>query len=117
MLGVIAGETVKVSLRDFGAKDEFGNPVESFSVPVDVANVLVGRRSTRADEEPGRPYGVESTTAFCFPRDYLADLRGARIERGGKTYEVVGDPTMLTDENLPPAIAWNIRAEAVVRDG
>lgn len=108
----IKGETVAVSLRSFGETDGLGNGAVVYSDPVEVDNVLVskGRQYDRVSQ--GQVYSYQSDIAFCFPRGYTEDLRGARITRGGKTYEVVGDPSELTDANIPPAIEWNIRAEA-----
>lgn len=116
-VGTITGETVTVSLRDFGAHDAYGNPVERFGEPFEVANVIVGKPTTKADYSEEHPEGIEMHVAFCFPRGFSHDLRGARVTRAGKTYEIVGDPSELTEANIPPLIEWNIRAEAVRLDG
>ncbi|HCG61415.1 MAG TPA: hypothetical protein DEV22_03235 [Collinsella sp.] len=116
---MIHGETVTVALRQWGEEDELGNPAESFAEPIEVSDVLVGRGTTRDDAEGGRPSAISSDKSFCFPRGWSADLRGAIVTRTrtGEAYEIVGDPTSITDENIPPGIRWNIKAEGVRRDG
>lgn len=114
---MIAGETVYVSLLTKGVEDAYGNAADVYGTPVAVENVLVGRGNQFDETEAGRPDAIRSDISFCFPRGWSADLRGARITRDGKTYEVVGEPTEYTDVNLPPAIPWNIKAQAVRRDG
>lgn len=114
---MIHGETVSVALREFGAVDEYGNDAEAYSEPFEVENVLVGRPDSRDRIEDGQPYAVESDIRFCFPKGFSADLRGALVTRKGAVYKVVGEPMEYTEENLPPLLPWNIRAEAVRRDG
>lgn len=114
---MISGETVKVSCLTKGVEDAFGNEVESYSDPESVENVLVGRGNQYDEYEGGRPDAMRTDITFCFPRGWSKDLRGARIKRKGKTYEVVGDPVEYTEANLPPGIPWNIRVGAVWRDG
>lgn len=113
---MIQGETVTVQLRQFGAVDAYGNPARVYAAPVTVENVLIGRCTPRADETGAHPYAIEDGCVFCFPRDYTGDLRGALITRDGSTYEVDGDPMEYTAANLPP-LPWNIKVEAVRRDG
>ena len=114
---MIKGETVTVQLRQFGAVDAYGNPAKSYTAPAQVDNVLIGRRTPRTDETGAHPYAIEDGCVFCFPRDYTGDLRGALIIRDGRVYEVDGDPMEYTAANLPPLLPWNIRVEAVRRDG
>lgn len=113
---MIQGETVTVQLRQFGAVDAYGNPAKVYAAPATIANVLVGRRTPRTDETGSHPYAIEDGCVFCFPRDFTGDLRGALITRGERVYEVDGDPIEYTSANLPP-LPWNIRVEAVRRDG
>lgn len=108
----IKGETVTVRLRSFGQIDGLGNGAVVYSEPIEVDNVLVSKGTHAEYVEAGGIYSDQSDIAFCFPRGYTADLRGALITRDGTTYEVVGDPSELTDANIPPAIEWNIRAGA-----
>lgn len=114
---MIAGETVSVRFRLFGETDEYGNEVEGHSDPVDFENVLVGRGGTVDEIENGQPYAIRADRRFCFPKGFEGDLRGALIERRGITYKVVGEPVDYTEENLPPGVPWNTRAEAVRYDG
>lgn len=108
----IKGETVTVRLRSFGQIDGLGNGAVVYSEPVEVENVLVSKGRQYDRVEAGQVHSYQSDIAFCFPRGYTEDLRGALITRGDRTYEVVGHPSELTDANIPPAIEWNIRAEA-----
>ena len=114
---MIAGELVEVSLLTKGERDAYGNQADVYGEFMPVQNVLVGRDDQRDGTRGGMPDAVSSDITFCFPREWTADLRGARVRRGGKTYEVTGDPARYTDENLPPGIPWNIRVRAVYRDG
>ena len=114
---MIAGETVTVRFRTFGEVDEYGNESEGYSDPVTFENVLVGRGGTVDRIEDGHPYEIRADRRFCFPRGFSGDLRGALITRGDATYQVIGDPVPITDENIPGGIPWNIKAEAVRFDG
>ena len=115
---MIIGETVLVELRTMNAVDAYNNATPRYSAPVTVQNVLCGRTSQHGEVEPGRPYEFSETRTFCFPKGFDSDLRGALITRApGDKYEVVGDPTDYTTANLPPLIPWNLKVEAVRRDG
>lgn len=113
----IYGETVSVSYRVWGAQDEYGNDAEEYTEPEDVENVLVGTGEQEDLIESGRPYAFKADKRFCFPRGFAKDLRGALVRREGTVYKIVGDPTSITDANIPAGIDWNIKAEAVVYDG
>ena len=115
---MIQGETVTVQARIFGRRDPYGNEIKEYEQPVKVAGVLCGRRTQRDEYEGGRPYAFSETFTFCFPKSYKGDLRGALITRDqGDVYEVVGDPTRYTEANLPGLVPYNIKVEAVRRDG
>ena len=115
---MIAGETVQVELRTMDAVDAYNNATAQYSAPQTVQNVICGRMEQYGEAEPGRPYEFSETRTFCFPKGYSEDLRGAIITRApGDRYEVVGDPTEYTLENLPPLLDWNIKVKAVRRDG
>lgn len=113
----IYGETVSVRLRQFGALDEYGNDTETYSEPIEVENVLVGKTGTSDLIDDAHPYGMKMDKRFCFPRDWTEDLRGALITRMGTTYQVIGSPSPLTDANIPYGIDWNVYADTVVYDG
>lgn len=113
----IKGETVLVSYRQFGEKDAFGNDEESYTEPVEVEDVLIGKAETFNDIIDGQQYAAHANKTFCFPRYFENDLRGALITFDGRTYKVTGIPSRITDENIPPAIRWNIRVWAVDYDG
>lgn len=114
---MISGETVSVRFRFFGETDEYGNEEEGYGEPTLFENVLVGRGDTVDRIEDGHPYEIKADRRFCFPRGFEGDLRGALITRRGVTYEVVGDPVPITEDNLPPGIPWNVIADAVRFDG
>lgn len=113
----IYGELISVSFRVFGEKDEYGNDIETYSEPIEVENVLVGRGDTVDLIQDGQPYAIRADKRFCFPKGFEGDLRDAIITRGGEQYKVVGAPSPYTEENLPTLIPWNIKAEAVRYDG
>lgn len=114
---MIHGETVSVSLRTFDGTDEYGNAVEVYGTPFDVANVLIGKPDARDNIEEGHPYAIVADKRFCFPRGFTEDLRGALITRRGSTYKVVGEPKLLTEANIPPNVPWNLYVEAAMFDG
>ena len=114
---MISGETVKVSLLELSGQDEYGNELEVFGEPFEVANVLCGRGSTSDPDREGEPYAIRSDKRFSFPRGFDADLRGAIIEWDGRKFKVVGEPVKSTEANLPPGIPWNIRCETVRHEG
>lgn len=114
---MIAGETVYVSLLTKGEEDAYGNKADVYSEFAPVENVLVGRADQSDETDRGTPDAVRADITFCFPREWTGELRGARVRRGGKEYEIIGDPMRYTDANLPPDIPWNIRTRAVYRDG
>lgn len=114
---MIVGELVEVSTLSKGQEDAYGNKADVYGKFVPVDNVLVGRDDARDAIQRGAPDAEHSDITFCFPREWTKDLRGAHIRRGGKMYEVIGDPARYTDENIPPGIPWNIRVRAVWRDG
>lgn len=113
----IKGETVQVSFREFGEVDALGNEIVSFSDPIEVQDVLIGRGETYNEIEDGQLFAIRAEKSFCFPRDWNEDLRGALIVFDEKTYQVVGDPSRITDENIPAGIRWNIKCLAVRYDG
>ena len=114
---MIMGETVTVELLELEQEDAFGNAEESYSEPIEVENVLVGRGNQYDEREDGRPNEMRTDILFCFPNEWQYDLRNAVITRKGKSYKVVGDPTEYTQENIPPGIPWNMRVGAVRHDG
>lgn len=114
---MITGETVSVSLRTFYGDDGYGNDIEVYGTPFDVWNVVVGKPKTKDNIEEGQPYAIEADKRFCFPKGFPHDLRGALITRRGSTYKVVGEPMLLTEENVPPGVPWNLYVEAVRHDG
>lgn len=113
----IKGETVQVSFRNFGEVDALGNEAVSFSEFQDVQDVLIGRGETADEVRDGQRYAIQTDKSFCFPRSWTENLRGALIRWEGRTYKVVGDPTRITDANIPPGIRWNIKVQAVIHDG
>ena len=114
---MISGETVLVSLLVLGSDDAYGNPVKSYTEGTEVGGVLCGRGSSVDLVRDGQPYAIQSDKRFCFPKGYAEDLRGAIITHDGFEYEVVGEPVRSTDANMPPGLPWNLRVEAVRRDG
>lgn len=114
---MIRGEIVSVRFPTLGSEDAYGNEAVDYSTPMQVDDVLIGRGSTVDVIRDGQPFAIQCDKSFCFPRGWTQDLRGALVDWDGKTYEVVGSPTRITDENIPPLSRWNIKAEAVRRDG
>lgn len=114
---MISGRTATVRQRIWGARDSFGNDVESYSDGVDVDNVLVGPGAC-ADLDPSRPEGVKVALTLHFPKTWSGDLRGAKIsltgEYGGE-YRVVGSPHPYISENTPTS--WHMPVEVECVDG
>lgn len=114
---MIKGETVLVSYREFGEVDAFGNESVSYTDPVEVEDVLIGKAEAYNDIEDGQLYAAHTTKTFCFPRGFDGDLRGALITYKGRTYKVNGIPSEITDANIPAGIRWNIKVWAADYDG
>ena len=81
--------TVKHSARSSGSVDSHGNPVESWSSPVDVKVYGWGPPSPDVETRPELSgvkivLDVFCKTAFCGPGD--------RVTVGGILYDVVGHP-------------------------
>ena len=111
MRRVMEGETVYVSVRSEYSTDRLGNPVRSWAEPVAVEHVLAS--VIDADERDySRPDGYVATYTLAFPRGCNLDLRGAKVEVGGRELTVIGDPVHVSSPLL-----WDMKVTAGVHDG
>ena len=114
----IKGETVSVAARLRNARDSFGNAVEAWEKPVDVAGVVVAPGKCDALDAT-RPEGVRVDLTLHFPKSWSGNLRGAKVTLTGKyagTYNVVGDPKPYGDY-LGRRFKRNMPVEVVLVDG
>jgi hypothetical protein len=116
-MGRLRGRTVSVALRDGTDRDSFGNEIESYAEPVDVANVLVARGACE-DLDSSRPEGVRVALTLHFPKTWTGRLRGAKVTLTGEyagSYSVIGDPMPYQAELCPGD--WNMPVEVEAVDG
>jgi len=116
---MIRGVTVSVELRQRGARDEFGNDVESYGPPVEVDDVLV-EGGAASELDATRPEGVKVAYTLRFPKAWTDPMRGARVELPapfdwGNPYTAIGALTLLIDANVPGR--WNGVLEVEATDG
>lgn len=114
---MFSGTTVSVELRRRSSRDSFGNTVEEYENPVDVANVLVTPGACE-DLNSTRPEGVKVALTLHMPKEWASRMRGARVSLSGPwdgVYRVVGDPMPYMDENCPTA--WHMPVEVERTDG
>lgn len=111
MRRVMQGETVYVAVREDGAADRLGNPVDAWADPVPVHRVLVGS-STDDERSEARPDGISVTCTLTFPRSCSLELRGAKVTVRGRELRVAGDPM-----HEPSPLLWDMTVKAGVSDG
>lgn len=116
---MISGTTIQVELRDRTARDTFGNDVEDYAAPVDVANVVI-QPGECEELAASRPEGVRVDFTLHFPKGYTGDLRGARVTlpapyTWGNPYRVVSVPTPYMEANCPTP--WNLPVGVEACDG
>lgn len=117
MLNTPCGATVTVYPRIWDERDGFGNVIEAYSTPVDVANVLVAP-GTAQDLDDTRPEGVRVALTLHFPKTWAGSLRGAKVVLDSTyagTYMVVGDPKPYMGGLTPTQ--WNMPVEVEAYDG
>ncbi len=113
MIGLISGETIKVS-RIKTTLDALGEPVSSETETETVEKVLVSPGAT-SDLDSSRPNGVTVAYTLCFPKSYAGELKDALVTVRGGAFRVVGDPQRYTGENTPGP--WNLTCEVTRTDG
>ncbi len=116
---MISGRTAHVMLRDRSARDGFGNDVEAYLPPVDVADVAV-QPGACGELDATRPEGVRVALTLHFPKGWTGDLRGAKVTLDGRwagEYRVVGIPMPYDEANCPPHVPWNMPVEVEATDG
>lgn len=115
----ISGRTISVELRQWGARDDFGNDIESYAAPIAVDNVAI-QPGRCEDLDTARPEGVLVALTLHFPKTWTQSLRGARVTITGRwagTYSVIGDPVPYDEQNCPPLVPWNMPVEVERVDG
>lgn len=104
---------VCVRHREQAGSDPYGAPVWH-EVHEVVDGCLVEPGAT-GDLGAERPQGVSRGVTVHFPKTYAADLKGALVDFGGRTYRVVGSPAPYMPANCPGP--WNRSAECEACDG
>ena len=114
MRGVV---TVTLLTPVYGDEGPLGNRSITWE-PEEVAGVLFApgdASSMPAD----RPEGAAADATFHFPKAYSAlrdrPMRGCRIEYGGRTWRVIGDPVPYPAALVPGP--WNFPVEAEATHG
>lgn len=115
MRSLIPTERVTVVLREPGDPDRFGVPTCT-ERRIAVDGVLFAPASS-ADLDAARPDGTRCDAVFHFPEGcgLPESIAGANIERGDRSYRVVGDPVAFPAPSVPGP--WCLEVRAVDANG
>lgn len=117
-----------VWLPTYGERDAYGNRTVSYGEEADIVTTCCyapgySQPNTSDDIQQGRPHGDRVGVLFFLPKEFDADLRGARIACyppddqtiHSKLFDIVGEPTSYMRANTPGDYSWCV--EAVAHDG
>lgn len=96
--------TLYVRFMEDAGRDRLGNPVKSWSEPVDVPGCLFAPGTPAELSGADRPEGASITATAHFPRGWRGYLKGALVRCGGEKAEwmsVVGEPVPYPDGAVP----------------
>lgn len=112
----MTGETVTVVIPSkTSGTDGMGEPMAGPPVSVPCDNVLFDPEPSMTTDLPAdtRADNTSSTVCFHFPRSWVRSLKGCRVEYGGTTFEVVGNPRPYADAGTPTPWDRPVYARAV----
>ena len=104
------GESVEI--------DALGNPVETWTEPRTVHDVLVQSGATSSSTESNRPEGVTVAYTCVWPKSDASSLRGCQVKVPDDPawYNVIGDPKATPDGQLARPFRDRNRIVEVARD-
>lgn len=100
-----------------GARDRFGNEVNSYGEPV-VCEKCLFAPGAPSDIGDDRPEGVRIAATAYFPRGWAHRLKRALISYDGVLWlRVIGEPIDMPSEVTPLNFPWSVQVLLEVADG
>lgn len=105
-------DVVLIERTSTGKKDDFNMEVFE-NEPVIIHNVLVGSPTSEEIVDTLNLYGKKIDYVIAVPKGDNHIWENSRVKFFGRTFEVVGIPTMGIEENIP--LCWNkkVKVEAI----
>lgn len=106
-------DVVLIERTSTGKKDDFNMEVFEENEPVIIHNVLVGSPTSEEIVDTLNLYGKKIDYVIAVPKEDNHKWKNSRVKFFGRTFEVVGIPTMGIEENIP--LCWNkkVKVEAI----
>ena len=106
-------DVVLIERTSTGKKDDFNMEVFEENEPVIIHNVLVGSPTSEEIVDTLNLYGKKIDYVIAVPKEDNHKWKNSRVKFFGRTFEVVGIPTMGIEENIP--LFWNkkVKVEAI----
>ena len=106
-------DVVLIERTSTGKKDDFNMEVFEENEPVIIHNVLVGSPTSEEIVDTLNLYGKKIDYVIAVPKGDEHRWEDSHVKFFGRTFEVVGIPTMGIEENIP--LCWNkkVKVEAI----
>lgn len=106
-------DVVLIERTSTGKKDDFNMEVFEENEPVIIHNVLVGSPTSEEIVDTLNLYSKKIDYVIAVPKEDNHKWENSRVKFFGRTFEVVGIPTMGIEENIP--LCWNkkVKVEAI----
>ena len=106
-------DVVLIERTSTGKKDDFNMEVFEENEPVIIHNVLVGSPTSEEIVDTLNLYGKKIDYVIAVPKEDNHKWKNSRVKFFGRTFEVVGIPTMGIEANIP--LCWNkkVKVEAI----
>lgn len=106
-------DVVLIERTSTGKKDDFNMEVFEENEPVIIHNVLVGSPTSEEIVDTLNLYGKKIDYVIAVPKGDDHTWKNSRVKFFGRTFAVVGVPTMGIEENIP--LCWNkkVKVEAI----
>lgn len=106
-------DVVLIERTSTGKKDDFNMEVFEENEPVIIHNVLVGSPTSEEIVDTLNLYGKKIDYVIAVPKGDNHIWENSRVKFFGRTFAVVGIPTMGIEENIP--LCWNkkVKVEAI----
>lgn len=106
-------DVVLIERTSTGKKDDFNMEVFEENEPVIIHNVLVGSPTSEEIVDTLNLYAKKIDYVIAVPKGDEHRWEDSRVKFFGRTFAVVGIPTMGIEENIP--LCWNkkVKVEAI----
>lgn len=106
-------DVVLIERTSTGKKDDFNMEVFEENEPVIIHNVLVGLPTSEEIVDTLNLYAKKIDYVIAVPKGDNHIWENSRVKFFGRTFAVVGIPTMGIEENIP--LCWNkkVKVEAI----